>query len=101
MIDPEGASGRYLRRTRVCLREDPNEGAAAYSCWLSSMSARWPPAAWDVVLAGGLRLSGLAQIHAPDPHRVIANPTFSAIVWTVAQPDARTAPTRSDRTAQI
>ena len=56
---------------------------AAYSGWVSSMSARWRPAAWDVVLAVGLLLLGLAQIHAPDPHRVIANPTFSAIVWTV------------------
>src|ERR1035437_6089332 len=78
-----GRERRYLRGTRVRLRDVPKEAVVAYSGWVSSMSARWRPAAWGVVLAVGLLLLGLAQIHAPDPHRVIAHPTFSAIVWTV------------------
>jgi signal transduction histidine kinase len=45
------------------------------------LSATWRPRGFDVVLASGLLIIGMVQIQAPDPHRVIANPSFSAVVW--------------------
>lgn len=46
----------------------------------------WRPPVYDVGVAGLLLALGEAQIHSPDPHRVIANKVFSAIVWGLTAP---------------
>lgn len=46
-----------------------------------STSVPWRPAAYDAVLALGVLVLGEAQIHSPDPHRIIADKSFSAVVW--------------------
>ena len=51
-----------------------------------SRSISWRPPAFDVALASVLLALGEAQIHSPDPHRVIANKVFSAIVWGLTAP---------------
>ncbi len=53
--------------------------------YASPMSAvpRWRPLPFDVVLAVALLILGELQIRFPDPHRVIAYPVFSAVVWAV------------------
>ena len=47
-------------------------------------SLRSRSAAYDVVLAAVLVVVGELEIHSPDPHRVIANKLFSALVWGVS-----------------
>ena len=50
-----------------------------------AMSAvwRWRPLPFDVLLAVALLILGELQVRVPDPHRVIAYPVFSAVVWAV------------------
>ena len=46
----------------------------------------WRPPISDVAVASLLLALGEAQIHSPDPHRVIADKVFSAIVWGLTAP---------------
>jgi signal transduction histidine kinase len=49
-----------------------------------SSSVSWRPPAFDIVLASGLLILGEVQILSPDPHRVIANPSFSSVLGGLA-----------------
>ena len=48
-----------------------------------SAPARWRPLPFDVLAAAVLLALGLLQIGSPDPHRVIASPWFSSVVWAL------------------
>lgn len=75
-----------LRGTAVPLGR-PKEMTRPMVCLatLVSMSARarWRPLPFDVLVATALLFLGQLQISSPDPHRVIANPWFSSVVWAL------------------
>ncbi len=79
---PVGSAGGTWVPTVVVLRDDVGSPDALYALPVSG-TARWRPVPFDVLLAALLLTLGQWQIHAPDPHRVIAHPVLSAVVWAV------------------